>query len=572
MKYLITILLLAILLNSGQAVVNTTITAKEFLEELDDGGRSINKNHVIITGRLELPKDIQSISVTNSVVEGIFIMKKVTVRLDADFSGTQFKKDAIFEGTIFANKAGFYKVHFYEDVYFNSTYWKSGEFIKAVFESDAVFTDINKAVSADFTGSTFHGPVNFNSAIINDAVFKNAQFDKPAKFEGSTLNNAGISNFKNAQFSQLAKFEGATLNNADFENASFNQTADFKSAKGISNFKNAQFSQLAKFEGATLNNADFENASFNQTADFKSAKGLSNFKNAQFSQLAKFDGATLNNVDFENASFNQTAGFKSAKGISNFKNVQFSQLAKFEGATLNDANFENAKFGQQANFSNAKFSGSADFSDVDFSGNLSLRGCDFDKRADFDSFFHGFVDLTDSKKINADFQGASFSEKSKVILHNSSFGDSFNLNYDRINQPLPCDNENMLTDLLAIYGTHDEEIQIIIGKCGGKKNSFLEDIINGLTTYKTSIIPMVILIMILNIFVFPLIYYKERCLKKARSLSECLLFSISSIIYGRDSESEMPSTRCKWIQTIQVVLHYLLLGLIAILFAEIYIK
>ncbi len=508
MKYLIIFLLFAILLNTGQAEL-TNITSKKFLEELRDGYGSINKDHVKITDKLVLPSDINSITLTNSEVEGIFIMNGVTVRYDANFDGTYFKKDAIFEKSHFTNKAGFHKAYFFNDVHFNSSYWKTANFGIAVFENDAVFTDIDKSGPADFLGSKFHGPVNFNLAIINDAVFKNAEFYK-----------------------------------------------------------------LANFEGSTLNNASFENASFYQTADFTSTIGISNFKDANFYQVANFEGSKLNNANFENASFDQTANFKSAKGISNFKNVQFYQLANFEGATLTDAEFEKSKFGQQADFSNAVFRGTADFLDANFSGNLSLRGCDFEKRANFQSAFHGFVDLTDSKKINADFRSASFSKKSKVILKDSSFGENYELDYEYINQPLPC-GEGMLNDLIDEYKYKEDEIRIQIGKCRDiSENNSLDKIINGLTTYKTSIIPIIILVLILNIFVFPLIYYKERCLKKEKSItiSECLLFSISSVIYGRDSESEMPSTRCKWIQTTQVALYYLLLGLIAIMFVEIYIK
>jgi uncharacterized protein YjbI with pentapeptide repeats len=508
MNYLIILLLFFVLLSSGHAE-NPEITPDKFLSELKKGHNSINKDHVNITGKLVLPKDINSITLTNSDVEGIFIMNGVTVRYDANFEGTRFKKDAIFENSHFANIAGFHKAHFYNDVHFNSSYWKTADF-GGVFDSDAVFTDINKnkkECSADFSGSIFHGPVNFNSAIINDAVFKNANFSK------------------------LANFEGSTLNNANFENAKFYQTADFKSVKGISNFRNSHFFQGANFEDSELNNADFENASFNQIADFESAKGISIFRNANFSGQANFEGSELNN-----------------------------------------ANFEKSKFGQQADFSNAVFRGTAGFLDANFSGNLSLRGCEFEKRANFQSAFHGFVDLTNSKKINADFRSASFSKKSKVILKDSSFGENYELDYKYINQPLPC-GEGMLNDLIDEYKYQEDEIRIQIGKCRDiSENNSLDKIINGFTTYKTSIIPIIILMLILNLFVFPLIYYKERCLKKERSISECLLFSISSVIYGRDSESEMPSNRCKWIQTTQVALHFLLLGLIAIMFVEIYIK
>ena len=194
-----------------------------------------------------------------------------------------------------------------------------------------------------------------------------------------------VMNFSGHQFCRDVSFAGRLLLFPSFDNASFHENADFRSAVfgGRASFDSTAFRGTKPgfgngnlFDSAIFGNtASFTNASFSRTTNFSKAK----FRSGAYFDDAKFQppsGGALfaqsefsTEASFKNAYFAVNAGFVRATfhEEANFQGASFNQRIIFNNVTFKaETSFRQAHFRTPPRFFEAKLHGDTDFGGVDW--------------------------------------------------------------------------------------------------------------------------------------------------------------------------------------------------------------
>ncbi len=273
------------------------VGAAQILTEIE-ANQAVAYDNVSVSGGLDLSKLTgpvrQSVTITNSTIQG-----------PADFERATFGDLMDFQGTTFQGNASF---------------------AKARFQGDANFGGVRFAGNTDFRFARFDGSVSFSRARFDRIVsFANSQFDGNAVFEGSNFNSDA--EFDLAQFSKPVTFMGAVFSgDASITNSQFSGTTIFMD----SNFKG---------------NADFAGTQFVRDAIFRS----SHFYGDSSFGLASFGGFT----EFANVTFEKTAVFAVTKFEDNahFLDAKFNDDLVLESARIYNMQLDNATFGKNSKIS-----------------------------------------------------------------------------------------------------------------------------------------------------------------------------------------------------------------------------
>ena len=224
---------------------------------------------------------------------------------------------------------------------------KHGHYTHNVF-NDYVYNKINdcikRNVACNLSGTIFPYEIwfsRFNKSnplpliifegceFVERAVFEETTFSKLASFHETIFNSGAI--FNDTVFHETANFIGAQFKNVRFNNATFESSAHFESAKFVSGsayFDDITFGFDCIFEGAL-----FEND--NTVFDYSEMYGETNLR------------ATFNcNVSFKFTEFHGEAYFSIPhlpaavfKGFTDFSYSSFHEIADFTSVRFNEALF-----------------------------------------------------------------------------------------------------------------------------------------------------------------------------------------------------------------------------------------
>ena len=220
---------------------------------------------------------------------------------------------------------------------------------------------------------------------------KNQKFELIAKQHGGhpklppDLNLVGSAtmDFSDHRFEQDVSFAGRLLLFPSFDNASFDENADFRNTVfgGRATFDNTEFRGTKPgfgngnlFDGAIFGNtASLKGASFSRTTNFSKAKFRAGayFDNAKFqlpSGGALFvQSEFLAEVSFKKANFAVNTGFDHATfhDKADFQEASFDQRIIFNNVTFKaETSFRQALFRTPPRFFEAKLHEDTDFGDV----------------------------------------------------------------------------------------------------------------------------------------------------------------------------------------------------------------
>jgi hypothetical protein len=277
------------------------VGAAQILTEIE-ANQAVSYDNVSVSGDLDLSKLTgpvrQSVTITNSTIQG-----------PADFERATFGDLMDFQGTIFQDNASFAKARFQGDANFGgarfsgNTDFRFARFDSSVSFSRARFDRIVSFANSQFDGNAVFEGSNFNS----DAEFELVQFSRPVTFMGAVF--SGDASITNSQFSGTTIFMDSNFKgNADFAGTQFVRDAIFRS----SHFYGGSSFGLASFGGFT----EFANVTFEKTAVFAVTKFDDNahFLDAKFNNDLVLESARIYNMQLDNATFgkNSTISLKDA--------------------------------------------------------------------------------------------------------------------------------------------------------------------------------------------------------------------------------------------------------------------
>ena len=333
----------------------------------------------------------------------------------ATFNGTQFKKTALFNKTIF-----------------NETDFSGSTINKTIFTMDAIFEGTEFTKNTSFNNVEFNGLADFSSHSQNliqpitfggNTEFIGTDFHGKANFMGviaeleSALNSEAPSLiFKKVNFKKEAIFTSAQINlNTVFENTHFHNSAEFEHAHFYDSVKfaeNTSFQLTAKFlDSKFFKNLEVE-ARFKNGANF----GMSQFGTENETQQkttfrkTNFEGHT----SFSDSDFYTPTDFIdiNVQGETNFTDTRFHGTTSF-----NNSHSENVfKFAADAYFDRVKFKEPVDFIAIRFCNKVNFENAIFYKDSKFedmyfDSFSPDFKDAEFEAKSNHSFTTKSNSTK-----------------------------------------------------------------------------------------------------------------------------------------------------------------
>ena len=193
-------------------------------------------------------------------------------------------KNANFTGAIFEEDTWFMDIHFKGSTDFSwAIFKKDAIFLNATFEGDIHFNKVIFEKYADFVCAKFKGNTSFDSATFEDTDFDEATFEEDANFWWATFKE-DVS-FAEATFKGYVYFDGAT----------FEGDVDFR-VKSL--LKDVTLTRIRLFSGKKLNlkvKNDIEKISLerafldNAYLDIELAEGI----------LIDFSGALLRNTKIE---------------------------------------------------------------------------------------------------------------------------------------------------------------------------------------------------------------------------------------------------------------------------------
>lgn len=313
--YFLRITLLVIILPLALANLSDgeSIPASIVLKQIERGEPVIYDNVTVegnlTTMKLENLSIISPIIIRNSYINGTVNFEKrrfmnefeingTKIQDNADFSGSQFNKDAYFIDSIFSQNADFRGASFRGNVFFWGTLF-------------------NK--TADFSASDFSGHTSFwKSQFKGYAAFFKSYFKRTVDFSKSKFNDDSY--FMDTQFNGIIDFRWSAFDrNVSFEMAQFNDTAKYNGSKFLGNtyFKRGQFNNSANFDKVLfLKDADLSNSKFLKDASFEETQfnGYASFLGSAFSSNGNFLGARFDkDADFIESKFDGTAEFSCSR-------------------------------------------------------------------------------------------------------------------------------------------------------------------------------------------------------------------------------------------------------------------
>lgn len=251
----------------------------DFSGSLDLSFATLDGN-VIIYGN-----SLDSLLLTQAVIDGSLDLREDTVRLGIDFSGAHItgglwldetqilgteptpwaSYPAQFWATTVDGPASFLGTHFFGEAYFSQSEFYRLDMSQAVFDRDVYFKGIDIERSANFTDARFARLANFDDFYVgNTATFKGASFGGKATFENGTV--VRDISFENAVFNELANFDYLTVGRfCDFIGTTFQAKFSFYyTTVAWPYFEGATFNGPVVFEGMKASE-DFEvaNSSYN---------------------------------------------------------------------------------------------------------------------------------------------------------------------------------------------------------------------------------------------------------------------------------------------------------------------
>ncbi len=277
------------------------VEAAQILTEIE-ANQAVSYDNVYISGNLDLSKLTgpvrQSVTITNSTIQGPANFERVTFGDLIDFWGTTFQSNASFAKAQFQGDVNFGGARFY-----GNTDFRFARFDSAVSFSRARFDGVVSFANSQFDGNAVFEGSKFDS----EAKFDLVQFSRPVTFMGAIF--SGDASITNSQFSGTTIFMNSNFKgDADFAGTQFVRDAIFRS----SHFYGGSSFGLASFGGF----ADFANVTFENTAFFAVTKFDDNahFLDAKFNKDLVLESARIYNMQLENATFgkNSTISLKDA--------------------------------------------------------------------------------------------------------------------------------------------------------------------------------------------------------------------------------------------------------------------
>ena len=319
---------------------------------------------------------------------------EVTFNGEADFSAQGDTKTTFGRKAAFGGKAAFNGTHFdqganFTEVTFNgeADFSAQGD-IKTVFGEKATFNGTQFKKTALFNKTIFN-ETDFSGSAMNKTIFT-----MDAIFEGTEFTKN--TSFNNVKFSGLADFSSHSQNliqpitfggNTEFIGTDFHGKANFMGViaelGSVLNsdtpsliFKKVNFEKEAIFTSAQINlNTAFENTHFHNSAEFEHTNFYDSVKfigRTNFNLQAKFiDSKFLKNLEVE-------AWFKNG---ANFGMSQFGT----ENETQQKTTFRKTHFDGDAIFSGSNFYGPADFIEINSLGATDFSGVNFYSKVSFDN-------------------------------------------------------------------------------------------------------------------------------------------------------------------------------------------
>jgi uncharacterized protein YjbI with pentapeptide repeats len=156
-----------------------------------------------------------------------------------------FRKEAIFDYTIFMDRADFSGVLFQNAAYFNKT----------VFNGVTGFIGTSFQNAAGFTGAAFNEVAAFTRSRFNRVNFRDVNFNADANFWDACFN--GDADFFDARFSDASFWRARFNGRSSFRGAAFTGEALFRD---ITYKKQSDFSKLKINGRITFENLNSENA------------------------------------------------------------------------------------------------------------------------------------------------------------------------------------------------------------------------------------------------------------------------------------------------------------------------
>ena len=254
----------------------------------------------------------------------IFYPLASTNFINASFKGAEFQGPADFKNSTFNSFCNFTKGIFYGKTSFENSKFQKVDFSGVNFVRDAIFNGSIFTEEANFKESKFESIAEFievkmlYKSLFPDCTFKssaNFSYARLTRLDFSSANSACEIHFHKAKFKKTTLFDAANLlGYADFSHARF---------KGKSSFYETQFEELN------------ENSSM-------PSKTL--FNGSRFKKLAKFSIISDGEIRFTNVRFKNKSIFTDSffNGITDFSNAKFIENATFEDVYFNK-NFQDVR-------------------------------------------------------------------------------------------------------------------------------------------------------------------------------------------------------------------------------------
>lgn len=329
-----------------------------------------------------------------------------TLNLDGIACNAEIKlENCIIEGRLSCESATFQRKLTLRDV----TLKQGANLVSATCHAGCIFEKVTMdSGSFDASDFTVHGQFRLvGCSIGGSTIFKSAQFMRQASFDSTHF---AVADFEQSSFEASAEFRGCNLGdsfsfvncrvggdlifspNQGAERSIFRQSADFSrmNIAGRLDFACGSFEGKAVFaETCTKNSCDFSGATFaSEGVDFSGAElGGADFSGVQFVGKCTLNGVIFHgDVTFE---ANKRKGLRSAvfqngldftgtevHGQAQFQGVQFSQETIFNGAVVHS----DAYFGwNEDTGAPCRFSGKADFLGIRIEGITLFDKAEFEK-------------------------------------------------------------------------------------------------------------------------------------------------------------------------------------------------